>query len=161
MRIGIYPGSFDPLTNGHLDIFERSKKICDKLIITAARNIQKKSLFTLEERLEIIEECCSGYDCNVEIATFDGLLVDFCKEEGVSLIIKGIRAINDYEYEYAIALMNRRLAPEIETIFLMARSEYSFISSSMVKEVASYGGDISTLVPPFVDNKLTEKFSKK
>ncbi len=161
MRIGIYPGSFDPLTNGHLDIFERSKKICDKLIISAARNIQKNPLFSIEERTEILKECCIGKTCDVEIVSFDGLLVDFCQKKGVNFIIKGIRAINDYEYEYAIALMNRRLAPEIETVFLMAMSEYSFISSSMVKEVASYSGDVSTLVPPFVNKKLTEKFSKK
>ncbi|MCU0820872.1 MAG: pantetheine-phosphate adenylyltransferase [Spirochaetes bacterium] len=160
MRIGIYPGSFDPLTNGHLDIFERSKKICDKLIITAARNIHKNALFSIEERLAILRECCKGDDCSIEITTFDGLLVDFCKQNGVNFIVRGIRAINDYEYEYAIALMNRRLAPDIETIFLMARSEYSFISSNMVKEVASYGGDISTLVPPFVNQKITKKFSK-
>ena len=160
MRIGIYPGSFDPLTNGHLDIFERSKKICDKLIITAARNIQKNALFSIDERLDILRKCCNGDDCSIEITTFDGLLVDFCKKNGVNFIVRGIRAINDYEYEYAIALMNRRLAPEIDTIFLMARSEHSFISSNMVKEVASYGGDISTLVPPFVNQKITEKFSK-
>lgn len=160
MRIGIYPGSFDPLTNGHLDIFERSQKICDKLIITAARNIQKNPLFSIEERLEIIKKCCESDECEIEITTFDGLLVDFCREKGVDFIIRGIRALNDYEYEYAIALMNRRLAPAIETIFLMARSEYSFISSNMVKEVASYGGDVSTLVPPFVNQKITEKFSR-
>ncbi len=159
MRIGIYPGSFDPLTNGHLDIFERSKKICDKLIITAARNISKKPLFTIEERLEILEKCCDSGSSKVEIATFDGLLVDFCKENGVNFIIRGIRAIVDYEYEYAIALMNKKLAPEIDTIFLTANSDYSFISSNMVKEVASYGGDISSLVPQFVNKKITKKFS--
>jgi len=158
MRIGIYPGSFDPLTNGHLDIIERSKQICDKLIIAVARNSEKRSLFTIEERLEILRECCTCYGDEVEIATFDGLLVDYCRERNISCIIRGLRAIVDFEYEYAIALMNRNLAPEVETIFLMARAEYTFLSSNIVKEVASYGGNISTLVPQFVQNKLTKKF---
>lgn len=159
MRIGIYPGSFDPLTNGHLDIFDRSRNICDKLIIAVARNISKKPLFTIEERIEIIRECCPSDDKNVEIVAFDGLLVDFCKKNDVNFIIRGIRAIIDFEYEYAVALMNKQLAPTIDTIFLTARSEYTFISSTMIKEVAYFGGDISSLVPQFVNQKLIRKYS--
>jgi pantetheine-phosphate adenylyltransferase len=161
MRIGIYPGSFDPLTNGHLDIIERSKQICDKLIIAVARNSAKVSLFDIEERLEILHECCSCYGDQIEIATFQGLLVDFCTERNIAFIIRGLRAIVDFEYEYAIALMNRKLAPDIETIFLIGRAEYAFLSSNIVKEVASYGGNISTLVPQFVQDRLSEKFFPK
>ena len=158
MIIGIYPGSFDPLTNGHLDILERSRKMCDKLIIAVARNISKKPLFTIEERLDIIDK---SYNCDdgVEIVTFDGLLVEYCKNNNVTFIVRGVRAIIDFEYEHAVALMNRQLAPNIETIFLMAKSEYSFLSSSMIKEVALYGGNVTSLVPQFVNQKLIEKFS--
>jgi pantetheine-phosphate adenylyltransferase len=158
MRIGIYPGSFDPLTYGHLDIIERARNICDKLIIAAARNISKKPLFTIDEKLEMIRECCASMD-NVEIVTFDGLLADYCKKRKVSFITKGIRTKMDLDYEYAVALINRKLAPDIETIFLLSRSEHSFISSSMVREVASYKGDVTSLVPQFVNQKLIEKFS--
>ncbi|HPB82066.1 MAG TPA: pantetheine-phosphate adenylyltransferase [Spirochaetota bacterium] len=160
MRIGIYPGSFDPLTNGHLDIIERSKKVCDKLFIAVARNSAKNALFSIDERLEMLMKSCeSCKDCEIEVVTFDGLLVDYCKRNGVDFMIRGLRAIVDFEYEYAIALMNKKLAPDIETIFMMARGEYSFVSSNMVKEVASYDGDISTLVPQFVQKKLQDKFS--
>jgi pantetheine-phosphate adenylyltransferase len=158
MRIGIYPGSFDPLTLGHLDIIERARNICDKLIIAAARNISKKPLFSLEERLEMIKQSCISMN-NIEIVTFNGLLADFCKERKVNFIAKGIRNRMDIDYEYAVSIMNRKLAPETETIFLLSRSEHSFISSSMVKEVASYGGDVTSVVPQFVNQQLIEKFS--
>ncbi len=158
MRIGIYPGSFDPLTNGHLDIIERSKKICDKLIIAVARNSSKKALFSIEKRLEILGVCCQCEGSEIEITSFDGLLAEYCKKKSVNFIVRGLRAIVDFEYEYAIALMNKKLAPDIETVFLMSRGEYSFISSNIVKEVASYGGDVSTLVPQFVQEKLQELF---
>ncbi len=158
MRIGIYPGSFDPLTLGHLDIIERARNICDKLIIATARNISKKPLFSLEERLEMIKQSCTSMD-NIEIVTFNGLLADYCKERKVNFIAKGIRNRMDIDYEYAVSVINRKLAPETETIFLLSRSEHSFISSSMVKEVASYGGDVSSVVPQFVKQKLIEKFS--
>lgn len=160
MRIGIYPGSFDPLTNGHLDIIERSKLICDKLIIAIARNREKTPLFSVKERIEILQECCVCDSTKVEIDSFNGLLVDYCRERGVSFIIRGLRAIVDFDYEYAIALLNRKLAPTIDTIFMMSSGEYSFISSNMVKEVASYSGDVSTLVPQFVNNKLKEIYSR-
>ncbi len=158
MRIGIYPGSFDPLTNGHLDITERAKKLCDKLIVAIARNSAKNALFSVAERLEFLKKCCSCGD-DTEVVAFEGLLVDFCRRMGVTLIVRGLRAIVDFEYEYAIALMNKKLAPDIETVFLMSKSEYSFISSNIVKEVASYGGDITSLVPQFVHKKLQEKYS--
>jgi len=160
MRIGIYPGSFDPLTNGHLDITERAKKICDKLIIAVAKNSAKHPLFSVDERIGMLRECCKCENDQVEIASFEGLLVDFCRQKGVSFIIRGLRAIVDFEYEYAIALLNKTLAPEIETMFLLSKSEYSFISSNMVKEVAAYGGDITSLVPQFVHKKLREKYSR-
>lgn len=160
MRIGIYPGSFDPLTNGHLDIIERAKKLCDRMIIAIARNSEKQPLFTVEERLDMIEQCCLPCkNTRVDIVAFDGLLIDFCRDNQVSFIVRGLRAIVDFEYEYAIALMNRKLAQEIDTVFLMAMSEYSFVSSRMVKEVAGYGGDVSSLVPQFVHTKLREKYS--
>lgn len=158
MRIGIYPGSFDPLTNGHLDITERAKKLCDKLIIAIARNSAKSALFSVAERLECLKRCCGSGD-DTEVVAFEGLLVDFCRRMGVTLIVRGLRAIVDFEYEYAIALMNKKLAPDIETVFLMSQGEYSFISSNIVKEVASYGGDITSLVPQFVHKKLQEKYS--
>lgn len=159
MRIGIYPGSFDPLTKGHLDIIERATGLCDKLIVAVAKNSAKKALFSEEERIEIINNCCKNIE-NVEVATFEGLLVDYCKKEGVSFIVRGLRSTTDFEYEYSIATANRNLAPEIETVFFMTKGEYFFISSNIVKEIASYEGDITTLVPQFVVKKLQQKYSK-
>ncbi|HOK01769.1 MAG TPA: pantetheine-phosphate adenylyltransferase [Spirochaetota bacterium] len=159
MRIGIYPGSFDPLTYGHLDVIERATKICDKLIVGILVNSAKKYLFDLEERIDILRHCCSECDKNIEIISFDGLLVDYCKENNISFIIRGLRAVSDFEYEITLASINRRLASDIETIFLMARDENLFVSSSLVKEVAMYKGDISTLVPPYVADKIRAKIS--
>ena len=159
MRIGIYPGSFDPLTFGHIDIVERAKNICDELIIAAAINISKKPLFNIEERLEMIRQSCK-YLNNIEITTFNGLLADFCIEKNINFIAKGLRSGKDFEKEYAEALINRKLAPNIETIFFISGSEFSYISSSMVKELASYGSDVTSLVPQFVNQKLIQKFSK-
>ncbi len=159
MRIGIYPGSFDPLTKGHLDVIERSIGLCDRLIVAVAKNSAKKALFSVEERIEIINNCCKNIG-NVEVATFEGLLVDYCKKEGVSFIVRGLRSTTDFEYEYSIATANRNLAPEIETVFIMTKGEYFFISSNIVKEIASYQGDITTLVPHFVVKKLQKKYSK-
>jgi len=158
MRIGIYPGSFDPLTYGHIDIIERSKELCDKLIIAIAINSAKKPLFSVEERIEIINNCCMIKN-NVEVVSFNSLLADYCKDNNVSFIIRGLRSTTDFEYEYTIAAANRKLAPEIETIFLVTKGENFFISSNIVKEIASYNGDVSALVPPFVEDKIHRKIS--
>ena len=159
MRVGIYPGSFDPLTYGHLDIIERAAKICDRLIVGVLVNSAKKSLFSQEEREAILKCCCSEICPDIEIVSFNGLLVDFCKNNNISCIIRGLRAVSDFEYEITIASLNRRLAPEIETIFLMGKDENLFISSTLVKEIATYNGNISTLVHPYVVEKIHQKIS--
>lgn len=158
MRIGIYPGSFDPLTNGHLDIIERSKGLCDKLVVAIAINRAKQPLFTAEERLEIINNYYKD-DSSIEVVSFEGLLVEFCRARSIDYIIRGVRNITDFEYEMANASVNNKLAPEIETIFLMTKGEYSFISSKMVKEIASFKGDLASLVPPIVIKKVNQKYS--
>lgn len=158
MRKGIYPGSFDPLTNGHLDIIERSRGICDSLVVGIAINRAKQPLFSLEERLEIINHYFKD-DSSIEIVSFEGLLVDYCRAHDIRYIIRGVRNITDFEYEMSIATVNKKLAPEIETIFLMTRGEYSFISSRMVREIASFNGDLSSLVPPYVIQKIQKKYS--
>jgi pantetheine-phosphate adenylyltransferase len=155
--IAIYPGSFDPFTNGHLDLIERSTHLFDKLIVAILRNEEKKPLFTLDERQQMLREVLRGFP-NVEVDSFDGLLVDFAARKHAAVILRGIRAISDYEYELQMALMNRRLRPEIETVFLMAGEAYSFISSRLVKEVAALGGNVSGLVPPVVEERLRRKF---
>jgi len=157
MQIGIYPGSFDPLTCGHLDIIKRATQLFDRLVVAIARNSEKFPLFSVEERLAMLSECCRDIS-KVELTSFDGLLAEYCKKNNINFIVRGLRAIVDFEYEYAIALMNKEIAPSVETIFLMSKSEFSFVSSKMVKEVAGYGGDISRLVPEFVNKKLKEKF---
>ena len=159
MRIGIYPGSFDPLTYGHLDIIERATRICDKLIIGILVNSAKRSLFSNDERLDVIKHCCSEINSNIEVVSFSGLLVDFCRDNKISCIIRGLRAVSDFEYEITLASLNRRLAPDVETIFLMGRDVNLFVSSTLVKEVATYNGDISTLVPPYVAAKIRQKIS--
>jgi len=158
MRIGIYPGSFDPFTYGHLDIIERALKVCDKLVVGILINSSKENLFSLDERKETIEYCCREYE-NVEVISFGGLLTDYCKKNNINCIIRGLRAVSDFEYEITLASINRRLAPDVETVFLMACDENLFVSSSVVKEVARYDGDISTLVPPYVAEKLKQRFS--
>jgi pantetheine-phosphate adenylyltransferase len=158
MRIGIYPGSFDPLTNGHLDIIERAKGICDKLVVAIAINREKQPLFTVEERLEIINNYYKD-DSSIEVVSFEGLLVEFCIAQEISYIIRGVRNITDFEYEMVNATVNSKLAPEIETIFLMTKGEYAFISSKVVKEIASYKGDLTSLVPQYVIQKINQKYS--
>ena len=154
--VAIYPGSFDPITNGHLDLIERGSALFDKLIVAILRNEEKQALFTVEERTEMLNEVIRCFS-NVEVASFDGLLVDYAAERGASVLLRGIRAISDYEYELQMALMNRRLRPEIETVFLMAGEAHSFISSRLVKEVIRLGGNISGLVPPSVEGRLRKR----
>ena len=155
-HIAIYPGSFDPITNGHLDLIERGAKLVDKLIVSILRNDSKQPLFTVEERMEMLQEVIGGFP-NVEVDCFDGLLVDYAARKEATVILRGIRAISDYEFELQMALMNRRLGPNIETIFLMAGEAYSYISSRLVKEVFGLGGNISGLVPPTVEARLRKR----
>ena len=151
--VAVYPGSFDPITNGHLDLIARGSRLADRLIVAILRNEAKQTLFSVEERVEMLEEVVQGYS-NVEVGTFDGLTVAYAVERGANMILRGIRAISDYEYELQMALMNRRLQPGIETAFLMSGEAYSFISSRLVKQVAKLGGNISGLVPPVVEERL-------
>jgi len=152
----LYPGSFDPITNGHLDLIHRSSKLCDRLIVAVLSNEQKAPLFSAEERTDMLREVVKCYP-NVVVDSFNGLLVQYAEAKGASIIIRGIRAISDYEYELQMALMNRRLCPDIETVFLMAGEAYSFISSRLVKEVIALGGNISGLVPPSVEVRLRKR----
>jgi pantetheine-phosphate adenylyltransferase len=154
--VAIYPGSFDPITNGHLDLIERASRLVDRLIVSLLRNERKQPLFSVQERLEMLREVTAGHE-NVEVDFFDGLLVDHAASRNAGLIIRGIRAISDYEYEWQMALMNRRLKPEIETMFLMAGEAHSYVSSHLVKEVIRLGGDISDLVPPAVERRLKDR----
>jgi pantetheine-phosphate adenylyltransferase len=154
--IAVYPGSFDPITNGHLDLVERAARLCDRLIVAVLRNEEKQPLFTVEERMEMLHETVRGYP-NVEVDSFDGLLVDYARRRGAAVLVRGIRAISDYEYELQMALMNRRLCPDVETIFLMSGEAYSFLSSRIVKEVIRLGGDISGLVPAPVEARLRDR----
>jgi pantetheine-phosphate adenylyltransferase len=155
----IYPGSFDPVTNGHLDLIARGAKLFDHLVVAILRNSSKNPLFTVEERVEMLTEGVASFG-NVSIATFDGLLVDFAREQQAQAVMRGIRAISDYEYEFQMALMNRRLAPEFETIFLMPDGKYSFVSSRLVKEVFELGGSVDGLVPKFVIDRLKQRVPK-
>ena len=152
----LYPGTFDPPTNGHIDLILRGARLFDHLIVAILNNPVKDPLFSVEERVEMLEESTATMG-NVTVATFDGLMVEFARQQGVSAVLRGIRAISDYEYEFQMALMNRRLAPEIETVFLQPAGRYSFVSSRMLKEVFSFGGDVSGLVPPNVLKRLRER----
>jgi pantetheine-phosphate adenylyltransferase len=155
----IYPGSFDPITNGHLDLIERGCCLFDKLIVAILRNETKQPLFSVEERIDMLREVVDGY-ANVVVDSFAGLLVDYAAENGATVLLRGIRAISDYEYELQMALMNRRLRPEIETVFMMATEAHSFISSRLVKEVFGLGGNIGGLVPPSVEVRLRKRFGR-
>jgi len=155
----LYPGTFDPPTNGHVDLIQRGAKLFDHLTVAILNNREKNPLFTVEERVEMLKEV-TGTLANVSIATFEGLMVEFARRQGASAVLRGIRAISDYEYEFQMALMNRRLAPEIETVFLQPAGRYSFVSSRMLKEVFSFGGDVTGLVPPNVLKRLRGRISK-
>ena len=159
MKKAIYPGSFDPVTLGHLDIIERASKLFDHLIIGVLNNSAKTPLFTVEERVSMLKEVTKGIP-NVEIQSFDGLLVDFAKERGVKAVVRGLRAITDFEYELQIAQLNRVMAPEIDTVFLTTNLKYAYLSSSSVKEVAAYGGDISPFLTPEVEKRVHDKYNE-
>jgi pantetheine-phosphate adenylyltransferase len=157
--VAIYPGSFDPVTCGHLDLIERGARLFDRLVVAILRNEQKQALFSVAERIAMAREAVSEYP-HVEVDSFDGLLVEYARRQGAAVILRGIRAISDYEYELQMALMNRRLAPEIETLFMMAGEAYSFLSSRLVKEVIRLGGSVTGLVPPVVEAHLRERLTK-
>jgi pantetheine-phosphate adenylyltransferase len=157
MRRAIYPGSFDPVTNGHLDVIERARKLFDEVVVAVAHNDEKQPLFSLEERLELLRETAGRID-HVRIAEFKGLLVDFAKAEKAGAVIRGLRAVSDFEFEFQMALMNRKLEAGVETIFLMPKEEYTYLSSRIVKEIARLGGDVSSFVPARVAKALSRKF---
>ena len=155
--IAIYPGTFDPPTNGHRDLIERGSKIFDELVVAVLRNPEKAPLFGLTERKNMLEAMTEGLD-NVSVDTFDGLTVDYALKIKADAVLRGIRAISDYEYELQMALMNRKLQPDLETVFLMPAEQYSYLSSRLVREVAQLGGSVADLVPPLVEQRLREKF---
>jgi pantetheine-phosphate adenylyltransferase len=158
MRRAVYPGSFDPVTNGHLDVIERARKLFDEVIVAVAHNDEKQALFSLEERLQLLQESIGKIDM-VRIAQFDGLLVEFAAVEKASAVIRGLRAVSDFEFEFQMALMNRKLEAGVETIFLMPKEEYTYLSSRIIKEIARLGGDVSSFVPPVVRKALARKFA--
>ena len=156
MITAIYPGSFDPVTNGHLDVAGRALKLFDRLIIAVAHNPEKHGLFTPQERVELIRRSVDS-SANIEIVAFDGLLVDFAAKCGATAIVRGLRAVTDFEYEFQMALMNKTLSPDLETVFLASREAYTYLSSRVIKEVARLGGDVSRMIPPAVAVALREK----
>lgn len=158
-RRAIYPGSFDPLTNGHLSLIQRGLKVFDGLVVAVANNPAKNALFSVDERKRMIREAVNG-DARVVIDSFDGLLVDYAKLQGVHTVLRGLRAVSDFEYEFQIANMNRKLDPEFESVFMMTGEDYFYVASSLVREVASFGGDVSGLVPPNVTAALRARFAR-
>ncbi len=159
MKVAIYPGSFDPITKGHLDVIKRTAKLCDELIVAVVYNPNKKSMFDLEERMDMIKNSIEDLD-NVKVDSFVGLLTDYVMEKETNIIVKGLRAVTDFEYEFRMALMNKEICKDIETLFMMTSPEYSFISSSMVKEVAMLGGQVDIFVTDYVYEKLIGKIEK-
>ncbi len=157
--IAIYPGTFDPLTFGHVDLVERGIKIFDKVIVSVLNNKKKKPLFTVEERVDMIRESLKNYS-RVEVSSFDGLIMDYAIEKNAQAILRGMRAVSDFENEFQMAMFNRRLNREIQTVFLMTGMRWIFISSTGVKELASFGGEVKGLVPPVVERRLREKYEK-
>jgi pantetheine-phosphate adenylyltransferase len=157
-RTAVYPGSFDPITKGHEDLIQRSLGFVDRIVVAVAVNVAKQPLFSLEERVALIRECVP--DKRVEVQSFDGLLVEFAKRVGATVIVRGLRAVSDFEYEFQMALMNRNLGPHIETVFLVPAFDLTYLSSSLVREVARFGGDVSALVHPVVQQALKRKYGK-
>jgi pantetheine-phosphate adenylyltransferase len=157
-KIAVYPGSFDPITNGHIDLITRGAKVFDELIVAVACNQVKKSLFTIYERMEMIQEIFSD-NPQIKVSTFDGLLINYVQEMNAHAIIRGLRAVSDFEYEFQMALMNRNLAPSVETFFMMSKDTYMYVSSRIVKELASLGGMVSDLVHPLVEERIRKKYS--
>ena len=155
-RIAVFPGSFDPLTSGHVDIIERGCAIFDRVVVAVLVNADKTPLFTVDERVGMIREVCQGRD-GVEVDTFNGLLVDYARRKGATALIRGLRAVSDFEYEFQMALMNRRLNHDLETVFLMPAEQYTYTSSRLIKEVFRLGGEVSGLVPPVVEQRLRQK----
>ena len=158
-KIAVYPGSFDPITNGHIDVIKRASKVFDHLIVAVLVNYSKKSMFTLDERLDILKHSIENLD-NVSFDSFSGLLVDYCKEKQLSAIVRGLRAISDFEFELQMAQMNRQLYDETETVFFTTSEQYSYLSSSLVKEVAKFGGKIDGLIPDYAIMKMKQKLSR-
>jgi len=157
-RIAVYPGSFDPITRGHEDLIRRARSFADRVIVAVAVNVSKQPLFTLEERVALINQAVA--DPSVQVQAFDGLLADFARRAGATVIVRGLRAVSDFEYEFQMALMNRNLAPGVETVFLVPAYDLTYLSSSLVREVARFGGDVSALVHPAVRQALTQKFGR-
>lgn len=160
MKIAVYPGTFDPVTYGHLDLVERGRRHADRLILAILRNEDKKPMFSVAERMALLREAVAAFD-NVDVDSFDGLLVDYAQRKGATLILRGVRAVSDFEYELQMAMMNRRLAPDVETAFLMPSEAYSYLSSRLVREVARLGGNVKGLVPPNVEAALARRLAPK
>jgi len=160
MRTILYPGSFDPVTNGHIDVARRASSIFDKVVIAVAINAEKSPLFTVEERMELLRSSCRDFP-NIEVSEFSGLLVNALEQFDASAVIRGLRAVSDFEYEFQMALMNRGLNEKCETLFMMPSPEYSYVSSRLIKEIAKCGGDVSSFVPPVVASAMRQKFGQK
>jgi pantetheine-phosphate adenylyltransferase len=157
-KVAVYPGSFDPITNGHLDVIQRAATMFDQMIIAVAHNPEKHPLFTTEQRRELVRAAVSHLP-GVVVDEFQGLLVEYCRSKQASVIVRGVRAVSDFEFEFQMALVNRKLEPRVETIFLMPKDEYTFISSRLVREIARLGGDVSKFVPPLVEEALRKKLT--
>ena len=158
MRRAIYPGSFDPVTNGHLDVIERAVKLFDEVIVAVAVNSQKQALFTLEERVDLLRQTTAAHAAHLRIVRLDGLLVDYARREGASAIVRGLRAVSDFEFEFQMALMNRKLESSVETIFLMPKEDYTYLSSRIIKEIARLGGEVGGFVPSCVSAALRARY---
>jgi len=160
MSLWIYPGTFDPITTGHLDVIRRASKLCGSLIVGVLNNTQKTPVFSTEERIGMIGKCTAGIG-NITVEGFEGLLVDYVRQKKADAIIRGVRSFSDFEHEFQMASLNRMLAPDIETVFIMAASDYSFVSSTLLREIASFGGDLSKLAPPQIINEIYERLYKE